>query len=392
MAITELSTDLNIIAALDDEPNDVSGLTPAQAKAKFDEGANDIKTFLNDTHIPELDAEHLPYLYGSAATIKETMESLAAGVMPDKSVTFSKLSPDVVWTIGMFRKNLLNILRIKLQLSLASSDIDAWADLLADYSMLDLATSLGISVTGGALSVISTITQNTNDNALCFGYNSSYTYEGQTFLMNGRASVSAVKVKLSKAKSPTDNVNMYLCATSGGLPTSVIATSTTTLSGASISTSATEYTFNFSNVILEPDTTYAFYLARSGALSTVDYYNAHLKGSNVYSGGMEVTYGTSWTANSSQDLYFVLSFAETEGTVIWNAVTATEPLSFAAVAAEETLNSGSISYYLSDDGTNWTEITGLDTLQYVGLSATSVYLKAVITGNAALNGVSWGGY
>ena len=38
-----LNGDLNIIQKLDDEPNDVGGLTSAQLKAKFDEAGNVIK-------------------------------------------------------------------------------------------------------------------------------------------------------------------------------------------------------------------------------------------------------------------------------------------------------------------------------------------------------------
>ena len=52
--ITLLDGDLNIIQKLDDEPNDVGGLTSAELKAKFDEGPNKIKTFLNESLIPEL--------------------------------------------------------------------------------------------------------------------------------------------------------------------------------------------------------------------------------------------------------------------------------------------------------------------------------------------------
>ena len=54
LEITLLDGDLNIIQALDDEPNDVGGLTSAELKAKFDEGPNKIKTFLNESLIPEL--------------------------------------------------------------------------------------------------------------------------------------------------------------------------------------------------------------------------------------------------------------------------------------------------------------------------------------------------
>lgn len=54
LEITTLNGDLDIIAKLDDEPNDVGGLTSAQLKAEFDKAGNIIKTYLNDTLIPEL--------------------------------------------------------------------------------------------------------------------------------------------------------------------------------------------------------------------------------------------------------------------------------------------------------------------------------------------------
>lgn len=54
LEITTLDGDLNIIAKLDDEPNDVGGLSSAELKAEFDKAGNAIKTYLNDTLIPEL--------------------------------------------------------------------------------------------------------------------------------------------------------------------------------------------------------------------------------------------------------------------------------------------------------------------------------------------------
>jgi hypothetical protein len=56
MALTELTSDLAIVAALADQPNDDSGLTAAQVKAKFDEAAGIIKTYLNDVLTAELQA------------------------------------------------------------------------------------------------------------------------------------------------------------------------------------------------------------------------------------------------------------------------------------------------------------------------------------------------
>ena len=52
--ITNFLKDMDIIAALDDQPNDVGGLTAAELKAKFDEGGKAIQSYINDTLIPEV--------------------------------------------------------------------------------------------------------------------------------------------------------------------------------------------------------------------------------------------------------------------------------------------------------------------------------------------------
>lgn len=54
LVIPELDDDLDIIQKLDDEPNDVGGLTAAQLKAKFDEGPNAIKHYINDELLPAI--------------------------------------------------------------------------------------------------------------------------------------------------------------------------------------------------------------------------------------------------------------------------------------------------------------------------------------------------
>lgn len=48
MSISKSTDDLNIIAKLDDEPNDIGGLTADQFKAKFDEGPIILQEFIND--------------------------------------------------------------------------------------------------------------------------------------------------------------------------------------------------------------------------------------------------------------------------------------------------------------------------------------------------------
>lgn len=52
--VDPLTKDLNIIQQLDDEPNDVGGLSAQELKAKFDEAGNAIKDYINDSLIPQV--------------------------------------------------------------------------------------------------------------------------------------------------------------------------------------------------------------------------------------------------------------------------------------------------------------------------------------------------
>lgn len=55
MGLTKFTKNMAIIAALDDEPNDVGGLSAAELKAKFDEGGKALQTYLNNTLLPALE-------------------------------------------------------------------------------------------------------------------------------------------------------------------------------------------------------------------------------------------------------------------------------------------------------------------------------------------------
>ena len=116
--LTELTDNLDVIAALDDEPNDTGGLTAAQLKAKFDEAGNAIKDYLNDTHLPEHTAENIAFepVTGVLSTnTQDAIEEVYAagqaavlGQIPDGSVTFAKLdtaAPKIIakkWRMGSF--------------------------------------------------------------------------------------------------------------------------------------------------------------------------------------------------------------------------------------------------------------------------------------------------
>lgn len=67
MAVTPMSDDLNIIAELADRPNATDGLTAAQLKAKYDQGPGLLKTYINETLVPAIDAAQLGTVAGQSA-------------------------------------------------------------------------------------------------------------------------------------------------------------------------------------------------------------------------------------------------------------------------------------------------------------------------------------
>jgi len=83
MALTKDTNDYDIITVLDTLPNANDGLTPAQLKAKYDEGNNAQQTYNNDTLTAEIDALN-------AANVKLTGVQEVAGV---KTFTSSPIVP-----------------------------------------------------------------------------------------------------------------------------------------------------------------------------------------------------------------------------------------------------------------------------------------------------------
>ena len=60
MSLEKLTTDLNIIQSLVDEPNDVGGMTSTQAKSAFDSAGNIIKDYINNVLTPAIDLKTSP--------------------------------------------------------------------------------------------------------------------------------------------------------------------------------------------------------------------------------------------------------------------------------------------------------------------------------------------
>lgn len=83
MAISKFTKDMAIIAALDDEPNDVGGLSGQQLKEKFDEAGTSIKSYLNNTLTTEIDAK---------LATKDDLNQVVAGISPDLQAAAEILS------------------------------------------------------------------------------------------------------------------------------------------------------------------------------------------------------------------------------------------------------------------------------------------------------------
>lgn len=94
MALTKFEQDLNIIAKLDDEPNDVGGLSAAELKAKFDEGGLTLQKYINEVLIPVLE-DLLDSLDKNKAG-KEELQGVVLGQIPDGTITSEKLADETI--------------------------------------------------------------------------------------------------------------------------------------------------------------------------------------------------------------------------------------------------------------------------------------------------------
>lgn len=107
--IPRVTSDLGTVSTLDDRPNDTSGLTAAELKAKFDADAGTLKAYLNDTLIPFLESAAAAVSLGittipgfSADNIQTALEQIVTvmqeitqGGVPNGSIGLVKLAAEV---------------------------------------------------------------------------------------------------------------------------------------------------------------------------------------------------------------------------------------------------------------------------------------------------------
>ena len=114
MAINQLTDDLDIHQGLPDEPNSDGGYSAEELKVVFDQAGNTIKAFIN-TYIVDVlnsiiesesgadnigcnriyeDSTSIQTIKGQLEKIKEEIEGVTQGAVPDGSLTDAKLSND----------------------------------------------------------------------------------------------------------------------------------------------------------------------------------------------------------------------------------------------------------------------------------------------------------
>lgn len=90
--INKLNADLSIIQKLEDEPNDVGGLTSGELKLKFDEGGLTIQDFINNSLIKDLENEGILEILRTADPKMRFARLNSDGAM--------EVSPNgVIWTV-----------------------------------------------------------------------------------------------------------------------------------------------------------------------------------------------------------------------------------------------------------------------------------------------------
>lgn len=108
MGFTEFTKDMAIIAALDNEPNDVGGLTAQELKSKFDEAGMALRDYLNGVLLRELEGSLAAEKLGAVRdgvemtvqsaldALRADMEALVMGSVPDGSLGEEKLQDAAV--------------------------------------------------------------------------------------------------------------------------------------------------------------------------------------------------------------------------------------------------------------------------------------------------------
>lgn len=118
MAITKLTTDLDIIQALSDKPNEIEGLTADQLKEKFDTAGNEIKNYINDTLTEEV--SDINTRVTTAENEIDVIQTQIAGWKP-LTATFTYDSADAPTFVMATSNDLTGVLSVGMKLRLTQT-------------------------------------------------------------------------------------------------------------------------------------------------------------------------------------------------------------------------------------------------------------------------------
>ena len=93
MALPKLEKDIAYISKLDNEPNDVGGLSAGELKSRFDAAGQDIQEYINEELIPRIESDIEAAALGVGAG-----GAIDGNTISDGSVTTSKLADKAVTT------------------------------------------------------------------------------------------------------------------------------------------------------------------------------------------------------------------------------------------------------------------------------------------------------
>ncbi|MEA4878858.1 hypothetical protein SDC9_42708 [bioreactor metagenome] len=272
-------------------------------------------------------------------------------------------------------------------------EISGYFDTIGEVGASPVLKAGGLSITIDAEQQISvgnysdenlTIAGNSWEGTSCYGT----TWYGQTFSLTNNVILSGFNLYCKKIGSPTGNLDYYLYATSGGLPTGSALASGSILAS-TVSTSAGLKSLVFTTpVSLTAATTYAVvFSCPSGTSSNrISYWYTN---NSSYAGGQQISSnsGTSWTGSATVDIYITLSGAYLNPLVSASDVAAGEHI------VKTNLSGGTINLYIdgvladsaafagsiSDNANNWV----------IGANGSMPYLYyAKITVGGVLRG-SW---
>jgi hypothetical protein len=243
------------------------------------------------------------------------------------------------------------------------------------------ATTLQAYKAGLAATFFTITTANTNP--FSFGDVVSSTRRSQSFTMpSGGGSVGQVAMFLTKTGTPTDNLQMDIYATNGaGLVTGTSLGSATTISGSSLSTTMTQYTFTFSSpVALTGSTQYAAVISRSGGNNTSNYYNFGTQGAEVNSSEKSgFDNGGTWSTITT-DASLVVMGPSGDATTGWSSI-ATRTGFTTAILNIAGYQVGNVIHLLVQDGTGPATLVATKYLSFD--AATDTFLATTETVSAA---------